>query len=126
MLADDLTVARRVEATRRDFVANVSHELKTPIGAISLLAEAVEEAADDPAAVRRFAGRMGIESARLADLVSQIIDLSRLQAEDPMGAAETRRGRRRADRGGRSLPGGRRTARGEHHHRGGERAAGDG
>ncbi len=89
VLADDLTVARRVEATRRDFVANVSHELKTPIGAISLLAEAVEEAADDPSAVRRFASRMGIESARLTDLVSQIIDLSRLQAEDPMGAADT-------------------------------------
>ena len=84
VLADDLTAAHRVEATRRDFVANVSHELKTPIGAISLLAEAVEDAADDPAAVRRFAGRMGIESARLADLVSQIIDLSRLQADDPL------------------------------------------
>lgn len=88
VLADDLTLARRVESTRRDFVANVSHELKTPIGAISLLAEAVEEAADDAEAVRRFAGRMGIESARLADLVSQIIDLSRLQASDPMGRAE--------------------------------------
>ena len=84
ILADDLTATRRVEETRRDFVANVSHELKTPIGAISLLAEAVEDAADDPGAVRRFAGRMGIESARLADLVSQIIDLSRLQADDPL------------------------------------------
>ena len=84
ILADDLTASYRIEATRRDFVANVSHELKTPIGAISLLAEAVEDAADDPAAVRRFAGRMGIESARLADLVSQIIDLSRLQADDPL------------------------------------------
>lgn len=89
VLADDLTDARRVEATRRDFVANVSHELKTPIGAVSLLAEAVEEAADDPEAVRRFAARMGIESTRLADLVSQIIDLSRLQATDPMGRADT-------------------------------------
>lgn len=89
VLADDLTVARRVEATRRDFVANVSHELKTPIGAISLLAEAVEEAADDPTAVRRFASRMGIESARLTDLVSQTIDLSRLQAEDPLRGADT-------------------------------------
>ncbi len=88
VLADDLTHARRVEATRRDFVANVSHELKTPIGAISLLAEAVEEAADDPTAVRRFAARMGIESARLADLVAQIIDLSRLQGDDLMGQAE--------------------------------------
>lgn len=89
VLADDLTDARRVEATRRDFVANVSHELKTPIGAISLLAEAVEEAADDPEAVRRFAARMGIESARLTDLVSQIIDLSRLQASDPMSRTES-------------------------------------
>jgi two-component system sensor histidine kinase SenX3 len=84
ILADDLTASHRIEATRRDFVANVSHELKTPIGAISLLAEAVEDAAEDPDAVRRFAGRMGIESARLADLVSQIIDLSRLQADDPL------------------------------------------
>jgi len=89
VLADDLTSARRVEATRRDFVANVSHELKTPIGAISLLAEAVEEAADEPEAVRRFAARMGIESARLADLVVQIIDLSRLQADDMMSQAES-------------------------------------
>ena len=89
VLADDLTSARRVEATRRDFVANVSHELKTPIGAISLLAEAVEEAADEPEAVRRFAARMGIESARLADLVVQIIDLSRLQADDLMSQAES-------------------------------------
>ena len=84
VLADDLTASHRIEATRRDFVANVSHELKTPIGAISLLAEAVEDAADDPDAVRRFAGRMGIESARLADLVGQIIELSRLQADDPL------------------------------------------
>ena len=84
IVADDQTASRRVEQTRRDFVANVSHELKTPIGAISLLAEAVGEAADDPPAVRRFAGRMTVESARLTDLVGQIIDLSRLQADDPL------------------------------------------
>jgi two-component system, OmpR family, sensor histidine kinase SenX3 len=84
ILADDQTAARRIEETRRDFVANISHELKTPIGAISLLAEAVEDAADDPAAVRKFASRMGTESARLADLVSQIIELSRLQADNPL------------------------------------------
>jgi two-component system sensor histidine kinase SenX3 len=84
ILADDQTAARRIEETRRDFVANISHELKTPIGAISLLAEAVEDAAEDPHAVRKFASRMGIESARLADLVSQIIELSRLQADDPL------------------------------------------
>ena len=84
VLADDQTAARRIDETRRDFVANISHELKTPIGAIALLAEAVEEAADDPAAVRKFASRMGIESARLADLVSQIIELSRLQSDNPL------------------------------------------
>lgn len=88
ILADDQTSARRIEQTRRDFVANVSHELKTPIGAISLLAEAVEDAADDPTAVRRFAGRMSIESARLNDLVAQIIELSRLQADDPLADPE--------------------------------------
>ncbi len=84
VLADDQTAARRIEETRRDFVANISHELKTPIGAIALLAEAVEEAADDAEAVHEFASRMGIESARLTDLVSQIIELSRLQADNPL------------------------------------------
>ena len=84
VLADDQTAARRIDETRRDFVANISHELKTPIGAIALLAEAVEEAANDSAAVRKFAGRMGIESARLTDLVSQIIELSRLQSDNPL------------------------------------------
>lgn len=88
VLADDQTAARRIEETRRDFVANISHELKTPIGAIALLAEAVEDAADDSAAVRRFASRMGIESARLTDLVSQIIELTRLQSDDPLADPE--------------------------------------
>ena len=79
VLADDRTHVERVEAIRRDFVANVSHELKTPIGAMNLLAEAVAEAKDDPDAVVRFAGRMQTESVRLTRLVQQIIDLSRLQ-----------------------------------------------
>jgi two-component system sensor histidine kinase SenX3 len=84
VLADDQTAPRRIEQIRRDFVANVSHELKTPIGAISLLAEAVQEGADDPQAVRKFASRMGVESARLTDLVAQIIDLSQLQGDNPL------------------------------------------
>lgn len=83
-LADDRTPLLRVDETRRDFVANVSHELKTPIGAISLLSEAVGEAADDPEAVEHFAQRLSKESKRLSDLVSQIIELSRLQSADPM------------------------------------------
>ncbi len=80
-LLEDRTTEQRVEALRRDFVANVSHELKTPIGAIQLLAEAVGEARDDPEAVERFSGRMRTESDRLTRLVQQIIDLSRLQAD---------------------------------------------
>lgn len=88
VLADDRTPLLRVDETRRDFVANVGHELKTPIGAVRLLAEAVESAADDPEAVRHFAARMQRESARLGELVTQIIDLSRLQADDPMLRAE--------------------------------------
>ena len=79
ILADDHTQARRLEAIRRDFVVNVSHELKTPVGALSLLAETVGDAADDPEAVRRFAATMQKEATRLAALVHEIIELSRLQ-----------------------------------------------
>ena len=88
LLADDRTEISRTEAMRHDFVANVSHELKTPVGAISLLAEALDDAADDEDAVRRFAGRMSIESARLAALVQDIIELSRLQGKDTVRAGE--------------------------------------
>jgi two-component system sensor histidine kinase SenX3 len=73
---------------RRDFVANISHELKTPIGALSILAEAVLEAADDPAAIKKFASRMQIEAVRLSELVQEVINLSRLQDEDPLKNAE--------------------------------------
>ncbi|WP_182524657.1 sensor histidine kinase [Nocardioides dongkuii] len=85
-LVEDRTRERRVEEVRRDFVANVSHELKTPVGAIRLLAEAMHDAAGDPDAVKRFADRMLTESDRLAQLVQQIIELSRLQADDPLEA----------------------------------------
>ena len=87
LVADDRSEALRIDETRRDFVANVTHELKTPIGAISLLAEAIADAADDPDAVRHFAGRMSTETARLNELISQIIALSRLQSSDPLLAA---------------------------------------
>ncbi|HEY0903111.1 MAG TPA: ATP-binding protein [Marmoricola sp.] len=83
-LVEDRTREHRVESIRRDFVANVSHELKTPVGAIRLLSDAVIDAADDPEAVQRFAGRMHAESERLARLVQQIIELSRLQGDDPL------------------------------------------
>ena len=84
VLADDQTESRRVEAVRRDFVANVSHELKTPVGALALLAEATEEAADDPEAVSRFAGRMRQEAARLTVLVRDLITLTRIQSAEPV------------------------------------------
>jgi len=84
VLAEDQTESRRVEEVRRDFVANVSHELKTPVGALALLAETVEDAADDPDAVRRFAGRMRQEASRLTNLVQDIITLSRIQAAEPV------------------------------------------
>jgi two-component system, OmpR family, sensor histidine kinase SenX3 len=87
LLLDDLTERQRLEAVRRDFVANVSHELKTPVGALTLLAEAITEAADDPDAVQRFAGRMQHEGARLGRLVRELIELSRLQGAEPLPAA---------------------------------------
>lgn len=89
LAADDQTALLRIDESKRDFVANVSHELKTPVGALQVLAEAIAEAADDPAAVAHFAERMGIEAARLSELVGQIIDLSRLQSEGPSLVSET-------------------------------------
>ena len=88
LLVDDLTETRRVDEVRRDFVANVSHELKTPVGGISLLSEAVLGASEDPEAVRRFASRMLVESARLTRLVQEIVDLSRLQVADTLHQPE--------------------------------------
>jgi two-component system sensor histidine kinase SenX3 len=84
LLVEDQTERRRVEEVRRDFVANTSHELKTPVGALALLAETVEDAADDPEAVRRFAGRMRQEATRLTNLVQDMITLSRIQAVEPI------------------------------------------
>ncbi len=86
VIADEDLASQRVEAVRRDFVANVSHELKTPIGAIGILAETIEAAAKDPAQVTHFASRLQRETARLSSLVTKIIDLSRLQSLDPRQA----------------------------------------
>jgi len=79
VIVEDLSEALRLDAVRRDFVANVSHELKTPVGALSLLAEAVQSASDDPEAVQRFSARMQVESHRLTALMNDLVDLSRLQ-----------------------------------------------
>ncbi|WP_045279535.1 sensor histidine kinase [Microbacterium oxydans] len=82
LIIRDVTEQERLDQMRRDFVANTSHELKTPVGAVSLLAEAIESAADDPPQVRIFAARISAEAGRLAQLTGRIMSLSRLQAED--------------------------------------------
>jgi two-component system sensor histidine kinase SenX3 len=84
VLVDDITEAERLDHARRDFVANVSHELKTPIGALALLAEAVHEAQDDPQAVERFTTRMLAETRRLNSLLNDLMDLSRLEGVEPL------------------------------------------
>ena len=81
LVVDDRVPTQRAEEAARDILATATHELKTPIGGIGLLAEAIEEAADDPEAVRRFARRVQSEAWRLGELVAQIIQLSRLQGD---------------------------------------------
>jgi two-component system, OmpR family, sensor histidine kinase SenX3 len=85
--ASDTSAAVRLEAVRRDFVANVGHELKTPVGAMAVLAEAVLDA-DDPDEVTRFASKILHESRRLGALVTELIELSRLQGADPLPELE--------------------------------------
>lgn len=80
LVADDRTDIYRIDNVRRDFIANISHELKTPIGAVSLLAETLSMSADDPAQVRKFAASLEREAARLAELTGDIIELSKLQS----------------------------------------------
>lgn len=82
---DDITERRRLEAVRRDFVANVSHELRTPIGALGILAETLSEE-DDPAVVRRLAARITAETERAGRLIEDLLDLSRIEAEGSMTA----------------------------------------
>ena len=79
LLVDDRTESKKLEETRRDFVANVSHELKTPIGAIGLLAEAIAGANDDPEMVQKFTESLQKETQRLGNLVQELIQLSRVQ-----------------------------------------------
>lgn len=87
VLISDESEAQRIHDIRRDFVANISHELKTPIGALSLLSEAVLGSKDEPESVVKFANRMQSEAKRLTDLVQEIINLSRLQDSDPLQEA---------------------------------------
>jgi two-component system, OmpR family, sensor histidine kinase SenX3 len=98
--AADVTESHRLARVRRDFVANVSHELKTPIGALQLLAEALldatdmpepkpdEEQSEDVRAARRFAERIHLESARMGRLVNELLELTRLQGAEPLPTPE--------------------------------------
>lgn len=79
---DDQSEQVRMEASRRDFVANVSHELKTPVAAMAVLSEALLESTDDPPTVQRFGGKIYTESQRLANMVGELIELSRLQGAE--------------------------------------------
>jgi signal transduction histidine kinase len=80
LVVRDVTEARRIDAVRRDFVANASHELKTPTASIRAAAETIARAAvDDPDVVVRFAGQLERESIRLSRIVSDLLDLSRLE-----------------------------------------------
>lgn len=88
VLLEDKTESQRLDEARRDFVANISHELKTPIGAIGLLAEALVDATDDPETVRKFSRNLRKEARRLAALVQDIIQLSRVQSKDVLAAVE--------------------------------------
>jgi len=83
-VVDDISERRRLEATRRDFVANISHELKTPVGAMGLLAETLM-AEDDPAVSRRLAERLVNEAFRLDRTIEDLLVLSRIEGEeDPL------------------------------------------
>jgi two-component system sensor histidine kinase SenX3 len=84
VIAEDVTEEERVETVRRDFVANIGHEIKTPVGAITLLAEAALDAGEDAEAVRRFLARLQHEAGRLSRLVQELIELSRLQGGEPL------------------------------------------
>ena len=88
LIIDDKTEAQRLDETRRDFIANISHELKTPIGAISLLAEALQDAGDSPEMVTKFSKDLYRESKRLGALVKDIIQLSRLQSAEVASGAQ--------------------------------------
>jgi two-component system, OmpR family, phosphate regulon sensor histidine kinase PhoR len=113
LVVRDVTEARTVEAVRRDFVANASHELKTPVASIRALAETIETAAeDDRVSVRRFARQLEHEAVRLSRVVSDLLDLSRLEGEtgrpsevrlDELARDEANRYRDRAERSGLTL-----------------------
>ena len=114
---DDQSEHARMEATRRDFVANVSHELKTPVGAMGVLAEALLASTDDPETVAGSPSMMVTESNRLANMVGELIELSRLQGAEPLPDLDAVDVDSVVSRGAVALQGGRRQRRHRDHHR---------
>lgn len=88
ILAQDLTATIQLDQTRRDFVANISHELKTPIGSITLLVDAIQAAINEPEQLKKFLNSLGVEAERLSLLVQDIIQLSKVQAKDVLAEAK--------------------------------------
>ncbi len=84
VLINDLSEERRLNEVRRDFVANVSHELKTPVGALSLLAEAITAAGNDEEQIKKFTSRMQLEVKRLTELITDLVELSEVQGDKLM------------------------------------------
>jgi two-component system, OmpR family, sensor histidine kinase SenX3 len=86
VVIEDVTERRRLEAVRRDFVANISHELKTPVGALSVLSETLTDESE-PEVLNRLAGRIQDEAFRVNRLIDDLLELSRIEAEE-FGARE--------------------------------------
>jgi two-component system sensor histidine kinase SenX3 len=79
-LIEDVSERSRLEAMRTDFVSNISHELRTPVGALVLLAETLEDE-DEPALMSRLVQKMVAESTRVARIVEDLLELSRLEQD---------------------------------------------
>ena len=77
-LADDISERRRLDAMRTDFIANISHELKTPVGAMAVLADALS-GEDDPETVQRLVGRMVFEAERAARTIDDLLQLTEIE-----------------------------------------------
>ncbi|MEY3662837.1 MAG: hypothetical protein RI919_353 [Actinomycetota bacterium] len=88
LVVEDNSESKRLDDTRRDFITNISHELKTPIGAISLLSEALVDASDDPVAVEKFSKSLRKEAKRLTNLIKDVVQLSRIQSAEVVANAE--------------------------------------
>jgi len=88
LIVDDRTESYRLDKMRKDFMANISHELKTPIGAVGLLAEAMENSLDQPEVLAKLVKNIGKEAKRLSALVKDIIQLSRIQGSANVTSTE--------------------------------------